>query len=251
MLALITATRNSAATLPAALASIENIRDRVKSIFVDGGSTDGLLEYLHAYVERTPNAVLLAQEGEGLYQALNQGVQAALDDVDVTHIGMLHSDDKLISIVFERYLSLIENDPAMIFYSGIEFHNASGKRVRSWDSGKFSRFKLHTGWMPPHTSMIVAKTVYQKLGSYDPGFGTAADYEWIVRVLSEYGDSTRFFPERTLTMLVGGASSASVKARLRANAMDGKVWERKSRLQSLVIRLLKPMRKLGQFIFVR
>lgn len=250
MLALITATRNSKTTLPTALASIENIRDRVKSFFVDGNSSDGSLEYLRSYVEQTPNAVLLAQTGEGLYPALNQGIQAALDDPDVSHIGMLHSDDKLISTAFERYLSIIENDPAMIFYSGIEFHDASGKRVRGWDSGKFSRFKLHTGWMPPHTSMIVAKSVYQKLGSYDPEFGTAADYEWIVRVLSEHGESTRYFPERTLTMLVGGASSESLQARLRANAMDGKVWGHKSRLQSLLIRLLKPMRKLGQFIFV-
>jgi hypothetical protein len=160
---------------------------------------------------------------------------------------MLHSDDKLIPLVFERYLSIIENDPAMIFYSGIEFHDVSGKRVRSWDSGKFSRLKLNTGWMPPHTSMIVAKSVYQKLGSYDPDFGTAADYEWIVRVLSEYGENSRYFPQRTLTMLVGGASSESLQARLRANAMDGKVWERKSWLQSMVIRLLKPMRKLRIF----
>jgi len=251
LLALITATRNSISTLADALASIENIRDRVKSIFVDGGSTDGVVEYLKSHIEGTGNAVLLAQKGTGLYQALNQGIQAALDDPEVTHIGMLHGDDKLIPLAFERYLSVIESDPALVFYSDIEFHDPSGMRVRNWDSGEFSRFKLNTGWMPPHTGMIVAKYVYQKLGLYNPDFGTASDYEWVVRVLSEFGENSRYFPERTVTMRVGGASSASLKARLRANAMDGKVWQGRSWLQSLAIRLLKPMRKLGQFILIK
>lgn len=100
MLALITATRNSMSTLPGSLASIENIRDQVKSIFVDGGSSDGTLEYLVTYVERTNNAALLVQEGVGLYPALNQGIQAAINDPEVTHIGMLHSDDKLIPAAY-------------------------------------------------------------------------------------------------------------------------------------------------------
>lgn len=251
MLALITATYNSMSTLPGTLASIENIRDQVKSIFVDGRSTDGTFEYLSSYVDRTANAVLLAQEASGLYPALNQGILAAINDPEVTHIGMLHSDDKLNSAEFESYLAIVENSPAEVFYSDIEFHNHSGQNVRKWNAGEYSRFKLNTGWMPPHTSIIVAKNVYQRLGLYDPSFGTAADYEWIVRVMSELGDDSSYFPERTVTMLVGGASSVSLAARLRANAMDAKVWAGRSWLRSVLIRLFKPMRKLGQFILVR
>jgi len=37
--------------------------------------------------------------------------------------------------------------------------------------------------MPPHTSLVVAKRIYRDFGVYNPAFGTAADYEWIVRVL--------------------------------------------------------------------
>jgi hypothetical protein len=43
------------------------------------------------------------------------------------------------------------------------------------------------------------------------------------------------------------ACSSSLKARLRANAMDGKVWADKSRLQSALVRVCKPIRKIGQF----
>lgn len=247
MLALITATLNSDTTLPKALVSVCDLKQATKHFFVDGGSTDDTLKQLRAYASAYSGKIILEQRGRGLYQAINQGVGAAMDDPDVTHIGMLHSDDYLIANAFERYLTVIETDPSPVFYSDIEFHNTAGTRVRVWESAEFSRFKLHTGWMPPHTSIIVSKDVYQKLGLYNPDFGTAADYEWIVRVLSEYGEKSRYFPEKTLSMLVGGASSSSLKARLRANAMDGKVWADKSSLQSSLVRVCKPLRKVSQF----
>ena len=247
MLGLVTATLDSMGTLPGVLENVECVHGRVKQFFVDGGSFDGTLDCIQSYVNERTDAVLLSQHDSGLYQALNQGIRAAIQDPEVTHIGMLHSDDHLIAGAFERYLSVIETDPSQMFYSGIEFHDASGSRVRVWESGEFSTFKLSTGWMPPHTSIIVAKEVYQKLGLYNPTFGTAADYEWVVRVFSRFGEESRYFPERTLSMLVGGASSSSLKARLRANAMDGRVWAHKSRLQSVLVRVCKPMRKIGQF----
>jgi hypothetical protein len=108
-------------------------------------------------------------------------------------------------------------------------------------------FKLKTGWMPPHTSVVVAKRIYRDFGVYNPAFGTAADYEWIVRVLSSNRVSVSYFPERTLSMLVGGASGATLAVRLKANAMDGKAWADRSLAQSLLIRVSKPMRKVLQF----
>ena len=247
MLALITATHNSIGTLGESLASVDMAAGRVKHFFIDGASTDGTIEFLNDFTANTDDSIVQTQDDAGLYQAINHGIRLAIDDPDVTHIGFLHSDDRLITSAFERYLSVIETEVSQVFYSGIEFHDASGSRVRVWESGEFSRFKLNTGWMPPHTSVVVRKEVYVELGLYNPDFGTAADYEWVVRVLSKHGENSRYFPERTLSMLVGGASSSSLKARLRANAMDGKVWADKSKLQSMLVRVCKPVRKLGQF----
>lgn len=251
MLALVTATRNSIETLPDTLASIGAVRGNIKSFFVDGSSTDGTLECLSENLQNNPQSVLLSQQGTGLYQALNQGILAAIEDPEISHIGLLHSDDKLIPQGFEKFLSIIAAEKSAVFYSGIEFHNELGKLVRVWESGPFSRLKLNTGWMPPHTGMIVKKEVYRDVGLYDPSFGTSADYEWIVRVLCARPDSLRHVPERTVTMRIGGASSAGVMARLRANAMDGRVWARQSRIQSMLVRVCKPMRKIRQYFFVK
>ena len=102
--------------------------------------------------------------------------------------------------------------------------------------------------MPPHTSMIVSRSVYETVGFYDQSFGTAADYHWIVRVLSCYGREAEYFPHTTISMRTGGASNSSIVARLRANAMDGRVWQDKSRAQGAAIRILKPLRKVRQFM---
>lgn len=247
MLALITATRNSMDTLPDTLASVEPLRARVKQFFVDGASTDGTREYLQNIADNSRDVVVQPQLGTGLYEALNQGLDAAISDPDVTYIGMLHSDDRLITKNFERFLVEVESGAARVLYSDIRFHNSSNKVVRIWKSSNYSRFKLITGWMPPHTSMVVDKSVYRDIGLYRVDFGTAADYEWIVRVLTKFGSGARYFPEATLSMLVGGASGSSLKARLRANKMDGEVWSKQSILHSIAVRICKPARKLGQF----
>jgi len=171
-----------------------------------------------------------------------------MHDEDVRYIGLLHSDDRIVTRNFQEYLAAIDEGCDDVYYSDIQYHDSGNKVVRIWRSGRFSSLKLHTGWMPPHTSMIVSKKIYEQVGLYDPSFGTAADYEWIVRLLASENNGIHYFPKRTVSMLVGGASNASLKARLRANAMDGAVWADRSTLQSALIRVCKPVRKIGQFL---
>ena len=113
---------------------------------------------------RQRQATALSQTGIGLYSALNQAVTAALADPEVTHIGFLHSDDRLISTQFDQYLSHIASSRCDFFYSDIEYHDKDDRRVRVWNAGRCSIFKLKTGWMPPHTSVTVAKHIYRDFG---------------------------------------------------------------------------------------
>ena len=247
MLALVTATKNSMRTIRDALKSAASFRHKIKHYLIDAASSDGTHEYLESFVTTTGNSVLISQTDTGLYPALNEAVTAAVADPEVTHIGFLHSDDRLISTQFDEYLSHIDSSRCDFFYSDIEYHDKHDRRFRVWNAGRFSIFKLKTGWMPPHTSVVVAKRIYRDFGAYNPAFGTAADYEWIVRVLSCKRANVSYYPKRTLSMLVGGASGATLAARLRANAMDGKVWAGRSLAQSSLIRVSKPMRKVLQF----
>jgi Glycosyl transferase family 2 len=234
-------------TIRDALESAAQFRHKIKHYLIDAASSDGTHEYLASFVATTGNSVLLSQIGTGLYPALNQGVAAALADPEIKHIGVLHGDDRFISPNYDGYLSHINSSQCDFFYSDIEYHDKHDRRFRVWNAGRFSMFKFKTGWMPPHTSVVVAKRIYRDFGVYNPAFGTAADYQWIVRVLSSNSVSISYYPHRTLSMLVGGASGATLAARIRANAMDGKAWADRSLAQSSLIRVLKPMRKVLQF----
>jgi glycosyltransferase len=55
--------------------------------------------------------------------------------------------------------------------------------------------------------------------------GSAADYEFMLRVLLRHGVRSVYIPEVLVSMRVGGVSNASVKNRVRANRMDRLAWK--------------------------
>jgi hypothetical protein len=91
------------------LESAASFRPNVKHYLIDAASLDATREYLESFVTTTDNSVLLLQSGTGLYPALNQAVTAAQADPEVTQIGFLHGDDRLISTQFDEYRSHINS----------------------------------------------------------------------------------------------------------------------------------------------
>jgi len=63
----------------------------VEYIIVDGGSTDGTVDWLSDVVESEPSMRMVSEPDKGLYDALNKGVRLATGDV----IGFVHADDFL------------------------------------------------------------------------------------------------------------------------------------------------------------
>ena len=102
--------------------------------------------------------------------------------------------------------------------------------------------------MPPHPTFFVKKSIYEELGTFNLELGTAADYELMLRFLVKYGISTHYIPEVIVHMRTGGISNATIKGRLRANKMDRKAWRVNGLKPLPVTLLLKPARKLVQYI---
>jgi glycosyltransferase involved in cell wall biosynthesis len=63
----------------------------IEYIIVDGGSTDGTLEWLKDIIDQEAKMSLVSEPDEGLYDALNKGVRLATGDV----VGFVHADDYL------------------------------------------------------------------------------------------------------------------------------------------------------------
>jgi glycosyltransferase len=123
----------------------------------------------------------------------------------------------------------------------------SFKIVRYWQSGPYNPKKFYHGWMPPHPTFFVRRSVYEKYGLFNIDLGTAADYELMLRFLLKHRTRCTYIPEVLVCMRVGGASNRSLAARLKANRMDRKAWEVNGLRPYPWTIAMKPLRKIPQW----
>ncbi|RYG51890.1 MAG: glycosyltransferase, partial [Chitinophagaceae bacterium] len=177
---IITACYNSAATVRDTLQSVaEQDYPEVEHIIIDGKSSDDTLRVLCDF----PHVgTVVSEKDSGIYDAMNKGVRHATGDI----VGILNSDDLYTSSnVISRVMKEFEDDSVDAVYADLQyvkFHDTS-KVVRTWRSGGFSKSKFYYGWMPPHPTFFVRRQVYEQVGNFNLSLRSAADYEFMLRVL--------------------------------------------------------------------
>jgi len=242
-ISIITVSYNSCGTIRDCLESVESQSVRAEHIIIDGGSTDETLAIVKSY----PHVGQVVSEPDhGMYDAMNKGISLASGEV----VGILNSDDLYAGPEVLEWVQRVFADPTVdacygdLIYVGCR---DTTRVVRYWKSGEFSLSRFYMGWMPPHPTFFVRRSVYQRYGAFNQEMGTAADYELMLRMLLRHEISGAYLPEILVKMRSGGASNASLGNRLRANLMDRKAW-RINRLRPYPWTLyLKPLRKIGQF----
>ncbi len=243
-ISVVTATWNCAATLSTCLDSLAvQTWPAVEHVVIDGASRDGTLELLQQRRDRP--AVLVSEPDRGIYDALNKGLQRCTGDV----VGFLHADDFLAD---ERVLERIGQafaDPAVqAVYGDLDYvsKDRPEQLVRRWRAGDFGPRSLASGWMPPHPTLYVRRSWYQRIGGFDTGYRIAADYDCVLRLFSQPGFEVRYIPEVLVRMRVGGASNRSLKALWRKSSEDLRAL-RRSGVGGLGTLLRKNLGKIGQF----
>jgi glycosyltransferase involved in cell wall biosynthesis len=213
-LSIITPTYNSAATLRDTLQSVANqLHPQVEHIVVDGGSTDETLRIIGEYPHITR---VISEPDEGLYDAINKGIQAASGDV----IGILNSDDffphtGVLSIIAQAFE---KNDPDCI-YGDVVYVQAdnTSKIVRYYSSKHFHPRKFAMGFMPAHPTFYLKKKYYERFGLHNLRYRIAADFELLLRMLYVHQLKSSYIEQALVHMRVGGVSNASLQNRLLIN----------------------------------
>jgi glycosyltransferase involved in cell wall biosynthesis len=244
-ISVVTVVLNGAATIGDCLESVSAQSHAVEHIVVDGGSTDGTLALLKEYGRH--RLEVLSEPGEGIYESMNRGIAAAAGDV----VGTLNADDFYSHPdVTGRVADAFGNSEAGACYGDLDYvsRRDGGRVVRRWRSGSFSEAKAYRGWMPPHPTFFLRRELYERYGAYNPSLGTAADYELMLRFLLKHRVPAGYIPEVLVKMRAGGASGASLAARLRANRMDREAWEVNGLRPRPWTIPMKPLRKIGQFV---
>ncbi len=230
--------------------TIESVQSQtwkdVEHIIVDGGSDDGTLDIIDEY--RNGISKLINGPDQGIYHAMNKGIRVATGDV----IGTLNADDVYENEqVLEWVASLMDDKEG---YEGVYGDLAYVERenldcfVRFWKAGSYERGAFKRGWMPPHPTFFVKRSVYEKFGLFRTELWTSADYEIMLRFIHRYGIKLAYLPETLIRMRSGGQSNISLKNRMRAHKEDRLAWEMNGLKKGWLTLVWKPLSKVHQFI---
>lgn len=246
---IITVCYNSAATIEDTIKSVlAQTYTNIEYIIIDGVSTDNTLDVIEPYKDRI--AKVVSEPDKGMYDACNKGIKMATGDI----VAILNADDIYASpYVIEKIVKQFEEKDCEALYGDLQYvaHDDLTKLVRHWRSGKFSVKKFLFGWMPPHPTFFVKRSVYEKYGFFDTTFRSAADYEYMLRVLFKYRVNVDYIPEVIVLMRQGGMSNATLKNRIRANKEDQLAWKVNGLKSYFFTLWMKPVRKIPQFLFSR
>lgn len=246
LITVLTATYNSSPFLKDALQSFAQQTYAAKELVViDGASKDSTLSILQEYQQHISKQ--LSEPDQGIYDALNKGLNLAQGDV----IGILHSDDFFASNeVLSQVAALFKEDNQLeAVYGDLDYisRDKEDKIIRKWKSGDYQFQKLKQGWMPPHPALFIKRDCFTKFGNYNLSYKSAADYDLILRFLYKHQIKTSYLPQVLVKMRVGGLSNQSIKNRIRANQEDYRALKSNGVKFPLVVSVIKPLRKLGQY----
>lgn len=242
-------TYNSSSTICDTVQSvISQTYPNLEYIIVDGVSNDDTLSVLQRYADS--NIKIVSEPDRGVYDAMNKGLTLAKGEI----IGFLHADDIYAhSEIITKVAKVFESNVADSCYGDLVYvdREKPDKIIRYWEAGLYDVRRFYQGWMPPHPTFFVRRSIYEMFGAFSLDMGTAADYELMLRFLLKHKTRAAYIPEIMVRMRTGGMSNATIKNRILANRMDRLAWKVNGLKPFPWTLLMKPLSKLSQFLVLR
>lgn len=242
-ISIITVVWNNKDTIEDAINSVLNqTYENIEYIIIDGASNDGTVEIIKGYLDKITKFV--SEKDKGIYDAMNKGVDLATGDV----IAFLHSDDiysgdNIVELVVKEF----ERGNLDGVYGDLVYTPKSNtqKVLRYWKSKDFDSSLLKKGWMPAHPTLFLKRDIYKKYGKFDLDFKIAADYDFMLRILSD-DIKVKYLPKVLYKMRIGGESNKSLKNILLKSKEDLKALK-KNKVGGIITLLMKNLSKVTQF----
>ncbi len=206
-------------------------------IVKDGGSEDGSLEALRAYLERQgcrDRVRILEQPDTGIYEGMNQATRAARGEyLYFLNCGDSFASDQALARAAAEIRSAGRELCSRIFYGDI-YDALRGQVVAS--NPHMDDFACYRN-VPCHQACIYHHSLFEERG-YEPGYRVRADYEHFLWCYFRRDARPRYIPV-TLASYEGGGFSETPENRRRS------AWEHReitalymSRGQRLKYRLI-------------
>ncbi len=198
------------------LDSILSQQHELEIIVVDAGSTDGM----------------------------NKGIRHATGEV----VGILNADDWYSNPLVTRDVAgaFSGDEDVDACYGDLVYVNEAGRVVRYWEAGDYREAGWYFGWMPPHPTFFVRRRVYERHGMFDLRYPTAADQDFMLRLLFKHKIKVKYLRRVLVNMAPGGNSTKSTRRILQANLEVGRICWDHDPWGMLLVPILKPARKTFQ-----
>jgi glycosyltransferase len=244
-ISVVTVCFNSEATIADTVRSfLEQTHSDKEMLIVDGRSTDRTLDIVRSFGSESIR--VLCEPDSGIYDAMNKGLAAYRGDA----VGFLNSDDTFHdSSVLERIAGALEGAEAA--YGDLVFvtDHRDKRAVRTWTAGPYRSGAFRRGWMPPHPTFYVRRSLADAVGSFDLRYDMSADYDYMLRALAVHEPAVAYVPHTLIDFMQGGHSTKGLWRYVRGNYYS--LRSRRERLGAPIIdlaMLLKPIRKAHQWL---
>lgn len=236
---------NSAATIRHTLESFlaQDHPDK-ELVVIDGASSDDTVAIVRSYPQERIR--LVSEPDRGMYDALNKGLALCTGEA----VGALNADDAFHGrSALSRISAALGKDD--IVHGHLDFvESHEGKRVvRRWRAEPRPPSGFRSGWMPAHPTFYVRRHVADKVGPFDLSLKVSSDYDWMLRAVELYGFRSGVVDHVLVDMMIGGASTKSLRSYLGHNLEA--LRSRRRWLGTGVVDyalVAKPARKVRQFV---
>lgn len=178
----------------------------IEYIIIDGGSTDGTVETIKSYGKQI--AQFIHEPDEGIYDAMNKGINLATGDV----IGILNSDDHFFDEnILKQVADKFQSSSASVILTNVCMLSTAGKASRNYKAFNLNKRIMRFGFAPPHPGAFVAREVYYRVGLYDASFKISADFDFFLRILLG-SEKIELLNIKSVNMLEGGVSTNGMKS---------------------------------------
>ena len=205
-ISVITVSFNAASVLETCIQSVkEQTYDNFEHLLIDGGSNDNTQELISHYSSYF--SVCISEPDNGIYDAMNKGIKNARGDI----IGFINADDFYVHHkVFESVANCFKDNPDIdACYSDLKYVGKldTSHTERFWKSNQFEPGLFSKGWCPPHPTLFVRRSVYERFGVFDLSYHIAADAELMMRFLEVKRIRVKYIPDVWIKMRIGGISN--------------------------------------------
>lgn len=155
----------------------------VEHLVVDGGSTDGTVEYLQSLSSKREWEYLrwISEPDKGQSDALNKGFKMASGDI----IGWLNSDDLYRCGCFTKVVKAFCEYPDVdVFYGDYTWIDECGRLLQVRREVKFNPFVLlyHRTLCVPSPSSFFGRRIFEDQNFVDISYHYAMDWEFFLRL---------------------------------------------------------------------